>query len=75
MNFKVEGHTDSTGSDKINTKLSQERADAVMNYLITNGFPSDLIRAEGHGSAQPIGDNKTKKGRQENRRVDIFRDK
>ena len=75
LNFRVEGHTDSTGSDKINTKLSQERADAVMNYLIQNGFPSDLIRAEGHGSAQPIGDNNTKKGRQENRRVDIFRDK
>ncbi|NOQ92907.1 MAG: OmpA family protein, partial [Flavobacteriaceae bacterium] len=72
INFVVEGHTDSTGSDKINDKLSQQRADAVMNYLIENGFPADKISAKGFGSSNPIGNNKTSKGRQENRRVEIF---
>ena len=72
MNFDVEGHTDSTGSDKINARLSQERADAVRTYLVDHGFPADKIKAKGFGSSNPIGDNKTRKGRQENRRVEIF---
>ena len=70
--FIVEGHTDSTGSDKINQELSQKRADAVMNYLIENGFPAENIRAIGYGSSKPIGDNNTSKGRQANRRVEIY---
>ncbi len=70
--FVVEGHTDSTGSDKINQELSQKRADAVMNYLIDNGFPAENIKAVGYGSSKPIGDNNTSKGRQANRRVEIF---
>jgi long-chain fatty acid transport protein len=74
-NFIIEGHTDNTGNDAINKKLSQERADAVMNYLISQGFPAGNIKAVGYGSSKPIGDNKTKKGRQENRRVEIFLDK
>ena len=75
LNFRVEGHTDSTGSAKINDKLSQERADAVRNYLVEHGFPAAQIRAVGFGSSNPIGDNKTKKGRQANRRVDIYQDR
>ncbi len=70
--FVVEGHTDSTGSDKINSELSQKRADAVMNYLIENGFPAENITAIGYGSSKPIGDNSTSKGRQANRRVEIY---
>ncbi len=70
--FHIEGHTDSTGSDKINNKLSQDRADAVKNYLIENGFPAENLDSKGFGSANPIGDNKTRKGRQENRRVEII---
>jgi len=72
LKFDVEGHTDSTGSDKINNKLSQARADAVRNFLIEKGFPADMITAKGFGSTNPIGDNKTRQGRQENRRVEIF---
>jgi len=72
LRFDVEGHTDSTGSDKINNKLSQARADAVRTYLVENGFPADMITAKGFGSSNPIGDNKTSKGRQQNRRVEIF---
>ncbi len=75
LNFVVEGHTDSTGSDKINNKLSQERADAVMQALTGMGFPTDKMTAKGYGSNNPIGDNKTNKGRQENRRVEIFQNK
>jgi long-chain fatty acid transport protein len=70
--FIVEGHTDSTGSDKINSELSQKRANAVMNYLIENGFPAENIEAVGYGSSKPIGDNNTSKGRQANRRVEIY---
>ena len=70
--FVVEGHTDSTGSDKINNELSQKRADAVRDYLIKNGFPAENIIAKGYGSSKPIGDNGTNKGRQANRRVEIF---
>ncbi len=72
LQFTVEGHTDSTGSKKINDSLSQKRAEAVMNYLVENGFPADKISAKGFGSAHPIGDNKTRKGRQENRRVEVY---
>ena len=72
LRFDVEGHTDSTGSDKINTKLSQARADAVRDYLVSEGFPADMITSKGFGSANPIGDNKTRKGRQQNRRVEIY---
>ncbi|MGB5321641.1 OmpA family protein, partial [Lutimonas sp.] len=72
LRFDVEGHTDSTGSDKINSKLSQARADAVRAYLIEKGFPADMITSKGYGSANPIGDNKTRIGRQQNRRVEIF---
>jgi len=72
LQFTVEGHTDSTGSKKINDSLSQRRAEAVMNYLVENGFPTDKISAKGFGSDHPIGDNKTRKGRQENRRVEVY---
>ncbi len=72
LHFDVEGHTDSTGSDKINNRLSQQRADAVRTYLVEHGFPADMIAAKGYGSAKPIGNNKTRKGRQENRRVEIY---
>ena len=75
VKFVVEGHTDNTGSDKINNELSQKRADAVRNYLIENGFPAENIRAVGFGSANPIGDNSTSKGRQQNRRVEILAEK
>ncbi len=72
IDFEVQGHTDSTGSDKINVKLSQNRADAVMNYLTDHGFPADKMTAKGYSSSNPIGDNKTRTGRQANRRVEIF---
>ena len=60
---------------KVNQELSQKRADAVRNYLIENGFPAENLNAVGHGSSKPIGDNATSKGRQANRRVEIYPEK
>lgn len=69
----IEGFTDSTGSAAFNQKLSQQRADTVMNDMIQYGsIPADKISAQGMGSQNPIGDNKTAEGRQLNRRVEII---
>jgi OOP family OmpA-OmpF porin len=68
----VEGHTDSRGSDKYNMKLSQRRADAVKKYLVDKGEKADKITPVGKGEAEPIADNKTDKGRFENRRVEVL---
>jgi OOP family OmpA-OmpF porin len=65
------GHTDSIGTDEYNLKLSQRRADAVKSYLVSKGMPAEKIHTEGKGEREPVADNKTKEGRQENRRVDV----
>lgn len=68
----VQGHTDSTGSVKLNERLSQARADAVKAYLITQGVPADRLEAKGYASTRPIATNKTKEGRELNRRVSLY---
>jgi outer membrane protein OmpA-like peptidoglycan-associated protein len=68
----VEGHTDNTGSDEVNEYLSQQRAEAVMEYLIANKtLPFDKIMAVGYGSVRPLASNKTSEGRAINRRIDV----
>ena len=68
----VEGHTDSQGSDQANLRLSQQRADAVREYLIANlGLDAGRITAIGYGEGRPISSNETTAGRAENRRIDI----
>jgi len=67
----VEGHTDAQGSADKNMVLSQERANAVRSYLVSQGIPSDKIRAEGIGSSRPVAENSTAEGRANNRRVEI----
>ena len=69
--FVVEGHTDSTGSDAINLKISEKRALAVRNYLVKKGIAESRLEAGGFGEKYPIADNKTRAGRAKNRRVDI----
>lgn len=70
-NIKVEGHTDSTGNEDINTRLSAERAKAVYDVLVKAGIPSENMSYEGMSSKKPIDSNSTKKGRAKNRRVEI----
>lgn len=67
----IKGYTDSTGSDAVNTTLSQNRADAVKAQLVASGLPSDVISTVGRGPSDPVGDNKTAAGRKQNRRVEI----
>jgi outer membrane protein OmpA-like peptidoglycan-associated protein len=71
LRVSVEGHTDSTGSDEYNLKLSQRRADSVREYLIENGISSSNIEAHGMGKDQPVASNDTAAGRQQNRRVEM----
>ena len=68
---EVQGHTDNTGKYEQNVKISQQRADAVMNYLIDKGVPAERLSAKGFGPDVPIADNKTKAGRAKNRRVEF----
>ena len=65
------GYTDSIGGDAYNLKLSEKRAQAVKDYLASHGIDGSKISASGRGKADPIGDNKTEKGRAENRRVEV----
>lgn len=67
----VEGHTDSQGAQSFNQKLSQDRAQAVRDYLVSRGIAADRITAEGFGPSRSIGDNATTEGRANNRRVEI----
>ena len=68
---EVQGHTDNTGKYEQNVKISQQRAEAVMNYLIEKGVPAERLSAVGYGPDVPIADNKTKAGRAKNRRVEF----
>jgi outer membrane protein OmpA-like peptidoglycan-associated protein len=68
----VEGHTDSRGSASHNQELSQQRAEAVRSYIISRGYPSDMIQAQGIGKDRPVADNASAEGRANNRRVEII---
>ncbi|MFT7335856.1 MAG: OOP family OmpA-OmpF porin [Porticoccaceae bacterium] len=70
-NFVVEGHTDNTGSDKLNQKLSEERANAVKEAVIRNGVVASKITTIGYGESTPLASNKTAAGRAENRRTEV----
>jgi outer membrane protein OmpA-like peptidoglycan-associated protein len=70
-NILIEGHTDSTGTREINQPLSENRAKAVSGFLATLNVQSARFAVQGYGPDQPIGDNATAEGRQQNRRVDL----
>jgi OmpA-OmpF porin, OOP family len=68
----VEGHTDNTGGATLNVRLSEKRAEAVMQYLIeSTGRPAKDFQAIGYGAEKPVANNQTEHGRKENRRIDI----
>ncbi len=71
--FKIEisGHTDNVGTDESNLVLSQNRANAVVKYLISKGIPKERLIAKGYGKTKPIANNQTEEGRAQNRRVEF----
>src|SRR5271170_4462498 len=71
LKVQVEGYTDSVGSDQYNQKLSENRADAVRDFLISQGVQTDNISATGYGKSKPVADNATAQGRSQNRRVNL----
>jgi outer membrane protein OmpA-like peptidoglycan-associated protein len=72
LTLSIEGYTDSTGSELINQKLSEQRADAVRTYLISQGLSAAAVTSKGLGPANPVADNGTAAGRSQNRRVEII---
>ena len=72
LNLAIEGHTDTTGTADFNMKLSQQRGDAVREFLISQGLSPDIITAKGMGQDNPVADNSTAAGRKLNRRVEII---
>ena len=72
LKIDIEGHTDATGSAKLNNELSQKRADAIKKFFLDKGISQDRLTSNGFGSTKPVGDNKTSKGRAENRRVELL---
>ncbi|MGB6355352.1 MAG: OmpA family protein, partial [Steroidobacteraceae bacterium] len=67
----IRGYTDSVGKPEFNQKLSERRANAVKDYLESHGVAAGILTAKGFGEENPIADNKTAKGRAENRRVTV----
>jgi len=68
----IEGHTDDVGSADMNQVLSQHRADSVKSYLVQQGIRAQRISASGLGESQPVANNQTATGRQQNRRVEVI---
>jgi outer membrane protein OmpA-like peptidoglycan-associated protein len=71
---QIEGYTDNVGAQSYNQDLSQRRADAVKRYLVAHGIASDRLDASGMGMNDPIADNTSASGRQQNRRVEVIID-
>ena len=67
----IEGHTDNTGGDELNQKLSESRAASVKDYLLSHGVDASKITSAGFGPSNPVADNKTAAGRAKNRRVEM----
>jgi outer membrane protein OmpA-like peptidoglycan-associated protein len=72
LKLQIDGYTDSVGSDAYNQTLSDKRAEAVRDFLVSNGVGMNNVAAEGMGKADPVADNSTAQGRQLNRRVEMI---
>lgn len=75
ISVEISGHTDNTGSAKLNQKLSEERANSVKDWLVSKGIDPSRITTKGYGKDKPIADNKTAEGKQKNRRIEFTRTK
>ena len=71
LKVEISGHTDSIGTEEVNRKLSQERAEAVREYLVSHGVHTARITARGYGASKPVAPNETEEGRQRNRRTEF----
>ena len=71
LRIEADGFTDSTGSDELNQRLSEQRASATKDYLVSQGVSAETISSKGFGKENPIASNETNAGRQENRRVEL----
>ncbi|MES2559026.1 MAG: OmpA family protein [Bacteroidota bacterium] len=71
LSVEISGHTDQTGDEKANMFLSENRAKAIVNYLVENGVQSERLKWKGYGGSMPIADNNTEEGRKKNRRVEF----
>jgi outer membrane protein OmpA-like peptidoglycan-associated protein len=69
--LELSGHTDAKGTDAYNQKLSEQRTNAVQQYLVSKGVPASRIKVMSFGESQPVSDNKTDQGRASNRRVEV----
>ena len=72
LKLEIDGYTDSIGSDEYNQELSDKRAEAVRDFLVSNGVNMNSVVARGMGKADPVADNSTAQGRQLNRRVELI---
>lgn len=73
VDVEVAGHTCSIGTEEYNLGLSQRRAEAVRNYLVSKGVPADRLTVRGYGESRPAASNATREGRAQNRRVELVR--
>lgn len=73
LKISIEGHTDNIGNSQSNQTLSENRAKAVMNAIISNGIDKLRLSSKGWGQTKPIDDNKTEEGKATNRRVEIVK--
>lgn len=71
-NVVIEGHTDASGPDDYNRQLSQQRAEAVRNYLVSRGVSAGRIQTVGRGESVPVADNGSEAGRLQNRRIEVM---
>ena len=73
VTVEIRGHTDSVGTEEYNMQLSEDRADAVRDYLVEQGIAADRITTRGFGESDPVATNETEKGRRLNRRIEMKR--
>jgi outer membrane protein OmpA-like peptidoglycan-associated protein len=71
LKLEVQGHTDNVGGADYNQKLSEARANTVVNWLKAKGITADRLSARGYGLTKPIADNGSDEGRAKNRRVEL----
>ncbi|MED5370819.1 MAG: OmpA family protein [Myxococcota bacterium] len=71
ITVRIEGHTDSDGSEAANQRLSKDRADAVFEYMVAHGIEASRLHTEGYGETRPIDTNRTPDGKANNRRVEF----